>query len=201
MKLARLSLPIVLGLALAACGGSPVRPQIPGQVNLERQRHAMEITEWSFSGRVALSDGKDGGSGSLDWQQDDAVTKLQFRAALGRGAWQLDAAPGTAVLKTGKGEVYSSDDAGALVSEHIGWQVPMAALPYWVLGLATPGYGADLETDEWGLPEQLSQLGWEISYNRWNHDYQLSLPVRITARKGNYSFKLVVRDWHLPGSD
>ena len=200
MRTARASLLVLAGVFLAACSGSPTRPEKPGETGLQRQQYLGSIDIWAFDGRVALSDGKDGGSGSLEWQQDHEAIKLEFRGALGSGAWVLEAGPGRAVLQTGKGETFQSADASELVTRHLGWQVPMQALPFWVLGLAAPGTEAKLVLDEAGLPQKLQQLGWEISYNRWGNDNEPVMPVRITAKRGEYSFNLFVRRWRLQKS-
>jgi outer membrane lipoprotein LolB len=187
-------------LLVAGCSATAPRPADPGSIIVDREQYLESIGNWGFSGRLALSDGKDGGSGRLDWAQEQAALQLEFSAALGRGAWQLDAGPGRAVLRTGKGETWHATDVGELVSRHVGWQVPMQALPYWIRGLAAPGSEAEMLTDELDLPQRLQQLGWQISYDRWGDDQRPAMPVRITAEKGDYSFKLAVRKWRLPES-
>lgn len=200
MRAGRASLALVIGVVLAACSAGPVKPGGLSGTDLDRQEYFAGIDAWAFNGRVALSDGNDSGSGSLEWVQDDVNLKIDFRAALGRGAWKLAAGPGRAVLQTGKGETYYSSDVSELVAQHLGWHVPMDALPFWVLGLALPGAQARLEIDEQGLLRLLHQLGWEISYDRWETDYHPAMPVRITASRDEYSFKLIIRRWRIPES-
>jgi outer membrane lipoprotein LolB len=193
-------LALLLAAFLAACSTTPHKPSPPPGPVIDRQQYLGGIDAWAFNGRVALSDGKDGGSGSLEWVKDDSLLKLQFRGALGRGAWKLDAKPGRAVLETGKGETFYSSDVTELVSRVVGWQVPMDAFQYWVLGLVAPATESQIFTGTNGLPERLNQLGWEISFDRWETDYEPVMPAKITAVKGEYSFKLIVREWHLPVS-
>ena len=183
---------------LAACSATTTKE--PGLTGLDRQQFLESIHVWSFTGRVALSDGKDGGSGSLEWRQDESALNIEFRGALGRGAWMLESTGDHAKLQTGKGDTFQSHDATYLVSRHVGWQVPMDALPYWVRGLAVPGSQAQIVSGEDGLPQSLSQLDWQISYGRWEADYEPVMPVRITASRGQYSLKLIVRHWDIPAT-
>ena len=189
---------ILLGssVLLAACS---INTPKPGGASIpDRQQYLLDIDAWSFSGRLAISDGKDGGSGNVDWSEANSETKISFRGALGRGAWQLESDPSGALLQTGKGESYTAPDATTLVSRHVGWHIPMDAMPYWVLGIAAPQGQADIDSGENGLPVKLSQQNWEISYDRWDSDHSPPMPVRITASRDTYSFKLVVRKWNIP---
>jgi len=191
------SIAVILCLLLAACGTTQPKPDGPGMADPQRRQYLSAIDEWTFAGRVALSDGKNGGSGNLQWYQHSTSLEIKFRAAFGRGAWILEAVPGQAVLQTGKGETFHSTDVSNLVSRYLGWHVPMDAMAHWVMGLAAPGSDATLVTDQFGLPRKISQLGWEISYDRWDKDHQPAMPVRINASRGEYSFKLIVRNWRL----
>jgi outer membrane lipoprotein LolB len=182
-------------MLLAGCSVSPPRDTPPADLGASRQQHLSVIDKWSFRGRIAISDGEDGGSGTLDWVQDGHSFTLNFFGALGRGAWMLQAGPQYAVLETAKGERWEADDVSSLVEQHLGWRVPMDALPFWVRGLTAPGTVADTHLDESGLPLEMIQEDWRVSYQRWNDASHIVMPSRIDAYRGEYSFKLIVREW------
>ncbi|HSM68733.1 MAG TPA: lipoprotein insertase outer membrane protein LolB, partial [Xanthomonadales bacterium] len=88
-------LPLLLGLSLLllACGARQVAPEDDAEAASayqERQQRISALDSWTLSGRLSVDDGQDGGSGRLSWRVDGANARLEFRAALRRGAWRLD---------------------------------------------------------------------------------------------------------------
>ena len=54
---------------------------------------------WGFTSRLSVDDGDEGGSGRLDWRVSGDDSELQFRGALGQGAWQLEMDSAGATLR------------------------------------------------------------------------------------------------------
>lgn len=188
---------------LAACASVPTPEDDPSRAEkLERyEAHAAELAaveHWVLDGRLAVSDDKDGGSGNLNWRQQPGLSELDFRGALGRGAWQLDILPGHAVLRLANGETWEAGDVSTLVRRHVGWEVPVDALGWWVRGLAAPGRLSRQDFDEAGRMTHLSQHGWEVEYQRYREFSGLALPTRLEARSGERQVKFVMRDWRFP---
>ena len=190
-------------LFLAACSSQPrvvSGPDVRHDLYRARLDNLEKITDWSLEGRLAVNDGKDGGSGHFNWVQEDGANHMDFHGALGRGAWRLNADQKEAVLELANGEVYRARTVGELVFRQLGWKVPVEPLKYWVRGLQAPGQSETLELDEQGLPEKLSQFGWEIEFDRYRESMGTAMPGKMTARRDNQTVKLVVRNWALgPG--
>ena len=192
-------------LLLASCSTL----QKPGNLPSDRKRLSMyeareaallTMESWSLDGKLAVSDGKDGGSGRLEWRHQPGLSELDFRGALGRGAWQLEIRPEFAVLSLGDGEVWQADDVSELVREHVGWDVPVDTLAWWVRGLAAPGLQEERVLDESGLMTRLSQVGWEVEYRNYEEFSGIALPTRLDARNGPHQVKFVMRQWTLAQS-
>lgn len=156
--------------------------------------------DWTMTGRVALSNGKQGGSGRIEWTQDAGSSHLLLTAPVTRQGWRLDVDGAGATLTGVSGGPLQDTDAARLLRDATGWEIPVAALGCWLraaaadvarFGPARIDYGADL------LPRRIEQGGWSIAYDGWKPDPSsaLPMPARIDARRGNDSVRLVVDRW------
>ena len=155
-----------------------------------------------LTGRVALSNGKQGGSGQLEWTQGAGSLHLLLSAPITRQQWILDVdAAGATLQGVPSGPLHGSDAAG-LLRDATGWDVPVAALGCWMravaadparFGVAEIAYGADL------LPMRIAQQGWVIDYRDWKRDpfSGLPMPTRINAQRGDSRIRLIVDRWGL----
>lgn len=185
--------------ALSACTGVAVKEPVAGDKAIYQQRadEISEIAEWSFSGKISLDDGDQGGSGRLKWDVLADSSELDFHGALGRGAWNLYIEPDRTVLKEANGEQQTAAAVNDLIQERIGWPLPVDALQWWVRGLAAPGVVDAEQFDPEGLLLHLSQFGWSIDLNRYKSFSGLNLPVRLDARRDNYRVKLAIGKWQM----
>jgi outer membrane lipoprotein LolB len=201
--------PAALALLLAACAGQPVResPLLPPTV-AQQQAQAARVAllaahpRWGLQGRVALSNGREGGSGRIDWSQDGPRYDVALSAPITRQSWRLSGDGQAATLEGLAGGTRSGPDAQALLQDATGWTIPVAALAAWVRGAAAPGlpaarlhYGLD------GRLARLDQAGWTIDYTDWRPDPELGteLPGRLTAVRDAARVRLVVDAWQ-PGA-
>ena len=186
---------MLIGGLLSACASRPIAPLDAAGVQVQRSAVLATIQQWGFSGRIALSDGEQGGSGRLDWRQHHSGLVLNFQAALGQGSWRLTLNEESAMLESGDGAVVHADNAERLMRQQVGWDVPVDALQFWVRGLPNPNQSGVLQTSELGLPSSLKQQGWQIEYQRWDAAVQPPMPKKLIASRGDYRVKMVIRDW------
>jgi len=197
-----LAITVLAGLLSAGC--SPMRTRTAEDPLLvrayqERLRQLEGVSDWTLSGRLALSDGKEGGSGSLSWEHSVDKTRMSFRGTLGKGAWRLQAGPQGASLEFADGSTSRAASISDLVREELGWDVPVEALSWWIKGLAKPGKWESRSLDGEGRLTELEQMGWEVKFARYSESGEFGLPKKLTARHGEYLVKLVVRDWQFGG--
>jgi len=198
--MARLIAALLAATLISGCSQAPRRgEENPAFVEAYQLRAAGLSGEqnWSLDGRLAIHDGKEGGSGSIQWVQAAQETELNFRGALGQGAWRLQADELGAQIELANGEVYRAASVAELVKQQLGWQVPVNALTWWVRGLAQPGEKEYWTLDEQGRLMKLGQFGWDVDFGNYTEPESGWLPVRLTARRGKYLVKLVVRNWKL----
>ena len=211
---------LALGLSmLAGCRGVPMADRAPVETVIgseadspaataHRQRidrlgladGACAAPDWAMTGRVALSNGKDGGSGRIEWSQSGGKVRIGLSAPVTRQGWVLEVDAGGATLQgVPDGPVHGADAAGLLL-DRTGWDIPVTGLGCWVrgawasegaFGQARVGYGAD------GSVQRIDQAGWVIEYAEWRLDAVsgVELPARITALRGENRVRLVVDRW------
>lgn len=201
----RPALASLLVIGLAGCASFRVEPLPEGLTDqppegwTRRQQQVAELTHWDLSGKIAVRQPSDSGSGVINhWKQRGDYYDLSLSSAfLGMGATRLKGVPGYMQLTLSDGETYQSADPEALLKAATGWKLPMNGLTWWVRGLPEPGYDFRLLFDEQGRLASIRQHGWDIRYERWHNfmDSYPELPARITALKGERRVRLVITRW------
>lgn len=187
-------------MVLVAGCASPGGPAPDGNaLQAERRQLVLERESWALRGRIAVSDGEDGGSARINWDAGPEHYELWIYAPLAQGTWRLEGGSEGAVL-TGPEGSFRGPDAQSLLVRHLGWHLPVAGLRYWVRGLEAPGQIASVEYDARGRPAFLEQHGWTVTYEDWASYPELDLPRRIEAEFPPYRVRLVVQDWALRDS-
>ncbi len=184
-------------LLLAACTTAPRKPLSPDAELLHAQtRREAQLAQrdtWKLTGRIAVSDGRDGGSGRIEWHQSADAFEITLNAPVTRQSWTLTGDASFARLDGLDGGPYFGDDAQSVLEEHIGWTIPLADLAAWVrgaraLGESTIGFNNN------GLPAVIEQNGWKIEYRTWSLA-TLPLPLKVFASQGERKVRLQVERW------
>ncbi len=183
---------VVLLSGVFACASAPRR-----DAGLWRPVDGMDpasITSFRVAGRLAVSDGRDGGSASFVWTQRGERFEFELRQPVSQKTWRLSGDARSARLEGGEGGTRHAGSAEELLLEVLGWHVPVAALRDWVRG--QPHEGApvdDVERDGGNRLRRFSQDGWQVAYTAWHEDG--ALPGRIRAQQPPYSVRLNIQDW------
>lgn len=211
---ARLACLLVL-LALAGCATRPASapaavalsgPALAAATARVQAREALLAGAGglAFSGRVALSNGRDGGSGRIEWWQHGDSYRVMLRAPVTRQGWSLSAGPGGARIDGLDGGPREGADPVALLFDATGMEVPVDALASWAAGaradVASHG-PARMEFSATGELVRMRQGGWTIDYVRWQDPAAAqpgaALPLRVDAERGDARVRLMVDDWTL----
>jgi outer membrane lipoprotein LolB len=199
--------PAMLALILAGCVSQPTRaPQVPvdaANARAQDERRAA-LTDWSLSGRIAVSNGKQGGSGRIDWQQTGDRYTMSLGAPVTRQSWRLSGDAGGGRLEGIEGGPREAADVEAMLRETTGWNIPVRAMADWVRGVGADAgrFGeARVVYGEGDRPVRLTQAGWTINYTQWQPDAASGpvLPARLTATQGEAKVRLIVDQW-TPGA-
>lgn len=210
-------LALLILLMLAGCASRPARAPDAAALSgpalaaaeaevLAREAMLAAAGPVAFAGRVALSNGSDGGSGRLEWWQSGGEYRVMLRAPVTRQGWSLEAGPAGARIDGLDGGHLVGPDAAGLLYEATRMEVPIGALAAWAAGTrADPGvFGpAQLEFSAEGRLVRIRQAGWTIDYVRWQPPQAVMaeqghvLPARIDAGRGDARVRLMVDEWAL----
>jgi len=157
-----------------------------------------ELRHWTASGRLALSAGGQGGSGSFVWNQDGPTSRLDLRGPLGAGALQVVAGPDGLALADGSGREMDAEAARSALQSRLGADLPWDSLSYWMLGVPAPGSAATVAIETGGPGRAIEQSGWRIDYDSYTAVQGTALPQRFTATREGVRVKVVVDNWALP---
>ena len=191
---------IVLPLLLAACMPAPlVRMKgDAGQLAAQQRREQAlaHADHWVMQGRLGVSDGRDGGSGSFSWTQNGDRYAFVLRGPAISGAdFRLSGGPDGATLEGLKSGPISGPDAETLMRRALGWEVPLRDLQAWVLGLRADSGAAAVSFGDNALPSLLIQDGWSVEYRQWDTTRQPALPTKVYASKPPYKVRLSIESW------
>lgn len=163
-----------------------------------------ELSSWEYAAKVGIViDGKSE-QANLAWRYHDQSNEVRLFGPLGSGAVKLQFDRFGVVLTDNKGRSYSGDTAEQLLSEIVGWPLPVNALRFWLFARPTPNAVYDYQLDESGQLLALRQLGWQIDFKDWR-DYQgQQLPRKVFARRLDFAngeeeqqitVKLITKSW------
>ena len=186
---------VALLLALAGCATPKVKPDADLLARqTERERLIAAQPKWQLEGRLGVSDGRDGGSGSLQWHQDGDRYQFSVHAPVTGKTWVLSGDSTHAKLEGLRDQPIGGDDASTLLERELGWHVPVSDLTSWVRGSRAKSE-ARIEFRGDGLPAVIEQDGWKVEYLDYDSSRQPPLPSRIFASRGDYRVRLAVKQW------
>jgi outer membrane lipoprotein LolB len=190
----RLCAALALAL-LAACRTLPPAPA--GQTAWEVRRPELQArAHFELQGRVAVAAGNEGFNANLRWLQDGDHSQLTLEGPLGVGGAQVSAQGNNLTLVTSRGERIESDAAHAELQARLGFDPPLSALRYWVLGVPEPGQPATEALDS--AQQRLSGLtqdGWHVDYVSYASANGEPLPAKLTLQRDTVRVKLLVDSW------
>ncbi|MGA9343349.1 MAG: lipoprotein insertase outer membrane protein LolB [Rhodanobacteraceae bacterium] len=186
---------LALLLGIAGCA-APLVKSDSAHLEAQDQRELALAAQldWRLEGRLAVSDGHDGGSGTLEWHQQGARFEFEVHAPITGKTWKLMGDPTHAVLSGLAARPIVGDNAAALIERELGWHVPVARLTAWVRGARAEG-SATMTFRGDGLPAEIVQAGWTVRYADYDVALSPPLPTRIFASRGPYHVRLSVRHW------
>lgn len=191
---------VALPLCLVACVPAAVRVNGDASTQaaqLQREQALAHADHWVMQGRLGVSDGKDGGSGSFSWTQAGERYDFVLRAPITGKSFRLSGGRGEALLEGLDSGPMRGADAESLMRKALGWEVPLHDLRAWVLGLRADSGAAVISFGENKLPSLLQQDGWAVDYRAWDTSRQPALPTKVYAEKPPFKVKLSIESWQL----
>jgi len=189
---------LVVVLTLAACAPVRVR-ETPAALAAQQAREAMltPLVHWTLTAHIGVSNARDGGSGDLTWEQNGDAFRFTVRAPVTGKTWTLSGDAGQAVLEGVDPQPDTGSDAQHLLSDRLGWDVPLHDLGSWIRGMRAPGSTATVQYDEHDLPAVIEQDGWRVEYRDWFADRNPPLPRKVFASRADARVRMVIESWNV----
>lgn len=194
-----LGLLALLGM-LAACSNLSKTPVHSGNADPKlwqaHQSQLSQVHSWDLSGKLAVRNSNNNGSGTLSWQQQHEQFDIRISGPLGQGAIQLRGDTREIELITSKQQL-SSRQPEALMQQQLGWSVPLENLLWWIRGLPAPNGKYTLELGDDSLAWKLEQSQWQLeylSYQTSRPGYKVPQRIRATGPE-QLQLIIMVKDW------
>lgn len=190
---------LVLSMSLAACVSQQPLNQISNWNSYQRQLGA--IDEWQIRGKLTIKMPGDAIRPRIHWQQKSHEYAIRLWLALGQGTTWLYGNDQEVRLERAGSETLYARSAEQLLSENLGYEIPVEDLRYWVRGIPAPYapvQASQLSAE--GTLESLEQSGWSLEYERYQRQGQWNLPSHIVAVRdeGEIEITLRVSKWDVP---
>jgi outer membrane lipoprotein LolB len=154
------------------------------------------IKNFYATGKVAFSDGKKGGTASIEWQQLDHNYSVVLIGALGSGTLAIQGNGDQVTLTTSEGQYYTANTPEQLIEQHLGWIMPISSLQYWLKGVDAPGPAPTrMEWDQQNRLAVLEQQGWTIQYVSYAEVSGIHMPTKLQLDRGPIRLRFIFRQW------
>lgn len=178
---------LAASLLLAACQTAPRLEQSTAWQIRESQLRALE--HWQLQGRVNARYENESHTPRIRWQQDEERYTIRLWGTLNAGNTLIEGRPGFVTFDQG-GEVRTASSPEALILEHLGYELPVSQLEYWIKGLPTPDEQHQLELGEFNEVLTMQQSGWTVNYEDYRLFGEYSLPRRIQMSRAERNIRL-----------
>lgn len=187
-------------LWLAGCatvpGTAPVGPPNEAAWQLHSSRLAA-LSDWELQGRIGIVNGKDGGSGSMDWKQQGDEVTFNFRGPFGTGALEVRGDEHALWVRSSRGDDFITTDPERDFAARLHVPLPVSSMRYWMLGLPDPQADFTKQLDAKGDLVTLEQRGWHVDYQTYALFDGYELPTRLLIRRAPVSIKVAINQWQV----
>lgn len=198
----------LLGLLLGSCATPPAAGPVLGNPDFRQHQAAvLAHANWRLEGRLAIRQGNDSSTVTINWYQHDESFDITLRGSLlPLGTTRLQGSDVGLVLERAGQDPVRLPNLQALTRDYLNFEFPAGNLQYWVRGLPAPGLRASTELDAANLLLTLQQTDvegrrWDLKYDRYLPVAGLPLPGRIrlstAAATGGLQLTFLVSDWQL----
>lgn len=184
-----------LSLLLAMLAGCHTLPPPAPTGGWEARRQQLQgLAAWQLDGRAAVALGAQGWQANLDWRQDGAYAELHLAGPLGIGAQVIRQTPSGFSVNGAA----PSSAAVAQLQQQLGFDLPVAQLRFWLLGIPDPGAPFELSRNEQDRAQHIDQAGWSIDYERYLTVASDVLPGRVILNRDAVRVRIVIDHWEVP---
>lgn len=198
---ARVALGVAASLALLA-GCRTVPPPAPAVIGPgadapwpEQYAALPRLENYGLSGRVGVAANGQGFTANLRYRQQQRRADLSLDGPMGIGGMRMVFDERELSVTNSRGETLDGAAARAEIESRLGFELPLAALRWWLLGMPSPDMPAEKNEPDGGPIADFQQDGWRVSINSRAPGLGFSLPERMTVEREGARMKLLVESW------
>ena len=183
-------------LSLASCQSAPRLEEMTAwQV---RESELLDLSDWRLQGRVNARYQEESHTPRIRWQQNQENYAIRLWGTFNAGATNIQGRPGFVTFEQGS-EVRTASRPEDLILEHLGYELPVSQLEYWIKGVPTPEVQHEMQLGEFNEVLSLEQSGWQISYRdyRLYGDYSLPRRIEMSRDENNISLTFFGLNWSI----
>jgi outer membrane lipoprotein LolB len=156
-----------------------------------------KLARYSLNGRIAVAANGQGFTAGLRYQQLPEGSNLALDGPLGIGGLRIAYSGENLRMTNSKGVELDGAAARAELEHRLGFELPLAQLRWWLLGVQAPGDAPiPLEQDPvTGEFRAFTQDGWRVSIVSRVSALGFALPQRLTVERTGARLKLAVERW------
>ncbi|MFT6725167.1 MAG: outer membrane lipoprotein LolB [Arenicella sp.] len=204
---------LILVASMAACASQPKiissSQELPTSEWRSDRQYFSKVAEtllntafWRYTAKIGLRSNSIKESANVVWQMSDQSNNVRLFGPLGMGAVKLEFDQYGVRLSDNEGVIHQGENAQELLTDIIGWPLPIDALSRWLFlqpDLAEP---FQYRLNGYGQLDAIRQFGWQINYREYREYNGRQLPRKLAAEKyfnstefGAVSVKLITKDW------
>lgn len=192
------SITLILTLILTACATQPAPPSAPASATNVNKQHLATlaaIKSFKLKGRLGVVTQKQGFSGGIEWQHQQASDNIDVYSPLGSKIANIAKTADAVTLTDQNGHSIKAQDTESLTDMTLGFMLPLTGLGDWAIGRPTASKVDTSSWDEKGRLLMLKQDGWNISYENYTETNGIDLPNKIVLKSEKVNLKLLVENW------
>ena len=153
--------------------------------------------DFSVQGKLMVFHAQEKTSLRFFWRQAEDAYRIDVWGNFGQGRLQLRGDADEMMVLRGD-DVIAIGKPQEVMRKHLGWCLPVTAIPYWLFGRPLPNSGYEVGADSaanW--QSQFVQLGWAVfaqfkSYPGGQGAHPIIEPIQLTLERGDTRAKLLV---------
>lgn len=154
------------------------------------------VENYRLTGRVAVAANGQGFSASLRYRQQPQRADLSLDGPMGIGGMRMEFDERELSVTNSRGETLGGAAARAEIENRLGFELPLAELRWWLLGVPSPAAPARKNQHDGGPIADFLQNGWHVSITARAPGLGFSLPRRLTVEREGARMKMLVESWN-----
>lgn len=190
---------LVICCCLSACHSTVATDQSNGTAPswAARQQALKHLNNWTIKGAFSVQTPKKNIIGSYHWNQQGPTYQITLLSPMGALSVTITGTPGHVALWRGYKPETATSTPEQLLTEYVGWSLPISDLLYWIRGLPAPGASRMTFTTNNEI-NTLDQDGWHITFSDYvNVSTHLSLPRTLQLYRRDFTSKITVKRWDI----